>query len=192
MTWSWWRWGWNKSKLCGATIQDLEKLKDSEVADLFETTIGGKFAALTCWKKTETISERTSVLHSSTLHLKYLASQEEDALDDQRHSGYVTEEVVASKKEGPLAMQNYCQVNQVIRRIKWNLDTWPLSRNWLWNQNRKQQGGFQNTLKLLTQRQQTKTNLIENTKGKLLTEDKVIHLRWTAYYMEAVQCTITD
>ena len=29
-----------------------------------------------------------------------------------------------------------------------------------------------NTLKLLTQRQQTKTNLSENAKGKLLTEDK--------------------
>ena len=41
-----------------------------------------------------------------------------------------------------------------------------------------------NTLELLTQRQQTKTNLIENAKGKILTEDKEIHKRWTEYYKE--------
>ena len=41
-----------------------------------------------------------------------------------------------------------------------------------------------NTLKLLTQRQQTKTNLFENAKGKLLTEDKTMQKRWTEYYVE--------
>ena len=39
-----------------------------------------------------------------------------------------------------------------------------------------------NTLKLLTQRQQTK--LIENTKDKFLTENKAIHKRWTEYCTE--------
>ena len=39
------------------------------------------------------------------------------------------------------------------------------------------------TLKLLTQRQQRKTNSIENPNGKLLTKDNAIHKCWT----EAVQ-----
>ena len=34
-----------------------EKLKDREVADLFETTIGSTFAHLTCWKKTDNLTE---------------------------------------------------------------------------------------------------------------------------------------
>ena len=41
-----------------------------------------------------------------------------------------------------------------------------------------------NTLKLLTQRQHTKTNLIENAKSELLTENKAIHKRWTEYCTE--------
>ena len=41
-----------------------------------------------------------------------------------------------------------------------------------------------NTLKMLTQRQQTKTNLIENAKGKLLTEDIAIYKLWTEYGTE--------
>ena len=40
------------------------------------------------------------------------------------------------------------------------------------------------TRKLLTQRQQTKTKLIDNIKGKLITEEKAIHKRWTEYCME--------
>ena len=39
-----------------------------------------------------------------------------------------------------------------------------------------------NTLKLPTQRQQT--TLIENTKGKLVTEEKAIHKHWTEYCTE--------
>ena len=66
----------------------LEKLKDPEVVDLFETTIGGKFAALNLLEENKTISHGTSMEHSSTLHLKYMASrEEEEAIDDQRHSG---------------------------------------------------------------------------------------------------------
>ena len=46
-----------------------------------------------------------------------------------------------------------------------------------------------NTLKLLTQRQQTKTRLIEITNYKLLTEEKVIHKRWKN---TAWSCTTTN
>ena len=45
--------------------------------------------------------------------------------------------------------------------------------------NREYEKAAFDTLKLLTRQQQTKTELIENTKGKHLTEEKAIHKRWT-------------
>ena len=40
------------------------------------------------------------------------------------------------------------------------------------------------TLKLPNRSQQIKTTLIEDVKGKLLTEEEVIHKRWTEYCTE--------
>ena len=86
------------------------------------------------------------------------------------------------RKEGrsPLAIQNYSQVNKAIRRkvkqAKENLITDRCQDIDCGIRTGNSKTAF-NTLKLLTQRQQTKTNLIENAQGKLLTEDKAIHKR---------------
>ena len=52
---------------------NLERLKDPDVADLFEATIGGKFAALNLLE--EKIDNLTQKIHGAlvALHLKYLA-----------------------------------------------------------------------------------------------------------------------
>ena len=61
-----------------------------------------------------------------------------------------------------------------------------MQRNRFWNQNRKQQGGFQHSevTDSAKRQQQTETKLIENMKAKLLTEEKAIHKRWTEYCTE--------
>ena len=91
------------------------------------------------------------------------------------------------RKEGPLAMQNYSQVNQLIRRkmkqAKENCITYRCSETDCGIRTGNIKTAF-NTLKLLTQRQQTKTNFIENAKDTLLTEENAIHKRWTEYCTE--------
>ena len=52
---------------------NLEKLKDPEVADLFEVAFGGRFAALNLLEENlDNLTENT-MENSSALHLKYLA-----------------------------------------------------------------------------------------------------------------------
>ena len=87
------------------------------------------------------------------------------------------------RQAGRLAKQNYGQFNHVIGRkmkqqSKSKLDHRPMSRNWCGIRTGSSQTAF-NTLKLLTQRQQTKTILIENGKSNPLTECRAIHNRWT-------------
>ena len=81
------------------------------------------------------------------------------------------------RKEGPLAIQNYSKVNQAItRKMKQAKENWITGRHQeidcrvrTGNSNTAS-----NTLKLLTQRQKTKTNLIENVKAKLLTDAGIL------------------
>ena len=64
--------------------------------------------------------------------------------------------------------------------------------NWITDRCQEIDSGFRtrnswaafNSLKLLTQRQQTKAKLIENANTKLLTEETAIHKRCTEYYTE--------
>ena len=91
------------------------------------------------------------------------------------------------RQEGPVAIQNYSKVNQAIRgKLK------QAKENWISDRCQEIDYGITtgnskaafNTLKLLAQRQQTKTNVFENAKGKLLTYDKALHKRWTEYCTE--------
>ena len=98
------------------------------------------------------------------------------------------------RKEGPLAMQNYSQVHQAIRgKLKQAKENWITAR-------RKEIGcGIRtgnsktvfHTLKLLTQRQQTKKKAIHKQIHKSTTNPqtihkskKAIHKRWTEYCTE--------
>ena len=49
------------------------------------------------------------------------------------------------------------------------------------NQNRTREAAFDT---VLTHRKQTQTKLIENMKGKILTEEKATRKRWTEYCTE--------
>ena len=51
-----------------------------------------------------------------------------------------------------------------------------MQRNRFWNQNGKQQGGYRHSD--VTDSATTPTNLVENTKDQLSTEEKAIHKRW--------------
>ena len=83
-------------------------------------------------------------------------------------------------------MQKYSQVNQV-KKEKWITDRCHET----YCGKRKNKTAF-NTLTLLTQRQQTKTNLIEKAKRKLLTDDKSIHRRWIECYTELYNYKLTS
>ena len=92
----------------------LENLKAREVADLSETTITGTITALKLLE--EHIDNLTEYIHGA------LVDTASEVFGKARSPGwpttfqiYMTEEG-ASGKEGPLSMQNYNQVNQVIRR----------------------------------------------------------------------------
>ena len=135
-------------------------MKDPAAADLFKTTIEGKFAVPNLLE--ENIDNLTESIHGALVdnasellgkaRKKKKPRMTNDLLDlcERRRS------LKKRRKEGSLAMRNYSKVNKVIRRkikLVTELDHRPLSRNGLCYQNRKNKTAF-NTLKLLTQQQQ--------------------------------------
>ena len=156
-----------------------------EVTDLFETTIGGKFAALNLLA--ENIDNLAENIQGALVDT---ASEVLGKVRKKKNKPWMSNDILdlydrrrnlkKGRKEGPLAIQNYSQVNQVIRRKMKQAN-----ENWITHRCQEIDCGIRtgnskaafNTLKLLTQRQQTKTNSIENTQGKLLTEDRSITKR---------------
>ena len=96
---------------------NLEKLKDPEVADLFEATIGGKFAAFNLLE--ENIDTLTKSIHGALVDTasKVLGKSR------KRKKRWMTDDVLDQcdrrslkkiRQNGPVAMQKNSEVNQEI------------------------------------------------------------------------------
>ena len=171
-----------------------KKAENSQVADLCGATILGEFAALNLIE--ESINNLTQNIYDTASEALGNAGKKDEIMVDQQHSGSAWHE---KKPQGKKIRWPRGKA-----KLKWSrprnrkkngprkrkLDHKPMTRIWSWNQYRKDEGGSRaafNTLKLLTRRQQAKTELgplIENKKGKVSTEEKAIHKRWTDWSME--------
>ena len=97
----------------------LQKVKDSEVTDLFATAIGDKFAALN--RLQENVDNLTENIHGALVDIssEVLGKAGKNKKPWIANSSlYLCDRRILKKrrKDGPLAMQNYSQVNQIIRR----------------------------------------------------------------------------
>ena len=97
--------------------------------------------------------------------------------------------MIQEKKPQEKALWQYRSTAKSIKKSKYKKQA---TENWITDRRQEIDSGIRtghsmavfDTPKLLTQRQQTKTKLIENTTGKILTEEKAIHKQWTEYCTE--------
>ena len=145
---------------------NLKKLKGPKAVDLFEATIEGKFAALNLLG--ENIANPTENIHGALVDtasevLGKARKKEKPCMTNDILDLRDRRSLKKRRQGGPLAIQNYSQVNQAIRRKMKQT-----KENWISDRCQEIDCGIRtensktafNTLKLLTQQQQTKTNLI--------------------------------
>ena len=203
-TWLWWQWSWSWRKTWAVTAQDTSSIFKRWKTRMKQTYSKRWLEANLqhlCNLLAENIDNLTENLQRSLIDLLCLTKPE------RGNRGWpvtfwicVTGKETSRKEEMmALAMHNSSEVKQGIRRrnkkeAKDTSDTWFTDRCQEID-SAMRTGNSETafiTLKLLTWRQETKTNFIENTKGKHLRElreAKAMHeQRRTEYWTEWVTC----
>ena len=170
---------------------DLDKLRDPQVAAVFQAQLGGKFAAL-------------NLLDGSIDDLegnfrKTVLDTAEEVLGRQRKKKqpWVTNEVLdlcdkrrklkGTRHTTPEAAEQYREANKTVHKRMLEA-----KEDWISKQCETIEQGMERgickkayeTLKLLTKAKQNKSTVIEDSKGKLLTDDAAVLQRWTEYCQE--------
>ena len=170
---------------------NLEKLKDQNVAEVFQATLGGKFAALDFINEDiESIQDKfnTAITETSEEVLgrerqkkqKWMDNNILDLCDKRRNLKPLRHENDESKEK-------YRQVNKEIKEKKAKA-----KEEWIENKcnmiekemNRGNSKIAYETIKELTKTEQPRTTVIEDKDGKLLTESSAVLGRWTQYCQE--------
>ena len=170
---------------------DLEKLKDPEVAEMFQAQLGGKFAALNL------VDIEINDLTDSMNEAVRETAEEVLGRHRKKHHPWVTDNILdlcdkrrALKKDKhttPDGAKQYQETNRLVRKkMKEAKD------QWISDQCQKIEKGMArgnskqafNTLKQLTNVQQCKSSVIEDKSGTLLTESTAVLTRWTQYCQE--------
>lgn len=167
---------------------DLEKLKDPEVAEIFQAQVGGKFAALNL------LDSDVDTLASDFRDVLMTAADEVLGKQRKKIKPWVTQEVLdlcdkrrqlrAQKHTNDEARVQYQQAHRDVRKkMKEVKEEWieeqckTIDRD-MESGNSKQAYG---TLKALTKTSQPRTAVIEDHDGKLLTDGEDVLKRWTDY-----------
>ncbi|XP_076443965.1 uncharacterized protein LOC143282251 [Babylonia areolata] len=167
---------------------DLEKLKDPEIADVFQAQVGRKFAALNLMDiDVDTLSNNIKEVLTTT-------AEQVVGKKRKRIQPWVTNEVLdlcdkrreLRKKKHPSneARTKHQQVNREVRtKMK------AAKENWIEEQCEEVEKGMEagnskraySTLKTLTKTSQPRSAVIEDKDGKLLTDSEEVLKRWTEY-----------
>ncbi|XP_055865177.1 uncharacterized protein LOC129922560 [Biomphalaria glabrata] len=173
---------------------DLDKLKDPQVAAIFEAQVGGRFAALNILDSNDQdIDTQVNMLNTAVTDtaLEILGKLRppkkpwvtEDILQlcDKRR------ELKGKKLSDPKYVQEYKSVNKRIRKgMK------EAKKKWIENKcqeieqglNRNNSKKAYQLVKDLTTSKHGRTNTIQDKNNKCLTEDKDVLKRWTEYCSE--------
>ena len=167
---------------------DVDKLKDPNVADIFEAQVGGKFAALNL------IDVDIDTLSNSINHVLRTTAEEVIGHKQKNSQPWVTNDVVKLcderrelKKRKHVDAEGkklYQQANAKVRKKMTEA-----KEAWVDEQCHKIDSGIQigdskaayNTLKVLTKHKLPKVNHIEDNVGTLLTNKDEVMKRWTDY-----------
>ena len=167
---------------------DLEKLKDPEIAEVFQAQAGGKFAALQVLDsdvdalanniKEVLLTTADEVLGRKWKKIQPWVTKEVLDLCDRRH------ELRGQKHTSEEAKVQYLQANREVRtKMK------EAKELWIKEQCDAIERGFEkgqckqayDTLKVLTKTSQPRAPVIEDKDGKLLTDGEDVLRRWTEY-----------
>mgnify|MGYP006273469667 CR=1 FL=1 len=167
---------------------DLEKLRDPEVAEVFQAQLGGRFAALNILNNdindlTNSFNEAVRVTAEEVLGLerkKHKPWTSNDILDlcDKRRS------LKKTKHSTPQDAAQYRETNNLVRKKMREA-----KEQWINEQCENIEAGMTkgnskhayDTLKKLTKAQQNKSSVIEDCSGNLLTENSAVLKRWSQY-----------
>lgn len=170
---------------------NLEKLKDPEIAEAFQATIGGRFAPLTI------LGDENIEMMTTTFN-KIVTETATEILGKQRRTKkpWVTTDILdlcdqrrelKKEKSTPRGARKYRDMNNKIKtcmrkaKEKWiQTQCSEIEENLSKNNSKK---AYQ-LVKDLTTERLGKTTTIQDKSGKCLTEDREIHERWTEYCKE--------
>ncbi|XP_076436542.1 uncharacterized protein LOC143276040 [Babylonia areolata] len=167
---------------------DLEKLKDPEIADVFQAQVGGKFAALNLMDiDVDTLANNIKEVLTTT-------AEQVVGKKRKRIQPWVTNEVLdlcgkrrelrKKKHSSNEARTKHQQVNREVRtKMK------AAKENWIEEQCEEVEKGMEagnskrayDILKTLTKTSQPRSAVIKDKDGKLLTDSEEVLKRWTEY-----------
>ena len=167
---------------------DLDKLKDPDVAEVFQATVGGKFAALNL------IDNDVDSLASEVNDVLLAAAKEVLGKKRKKIKPWVTDEILdlcdkrrelRCKRDTSRELRaQYQQAHAEVRRkMKEARENWieeqcdTIEKSMVTGDSK----AAYNTLKVLTKTSQPRTAVIDNKDGKLLTDKDQVLERWTEY-----------
>ncbi|XP_069992393.1 uncharacterized protein [Penaeus vannamei] len=175
-----------KKQGCTRIKFDLEKLKDPDVAEIFQATIGGKYAALTLLDPDMDLGTLTNSFNKSVI------DSAKEVLGKHRRvkKPWVTAEILdlCDKHRELKANRNniqgttqYREVNQKIKKeMKKAKEVWLADQC----QNIEKSLKTYQLVKKLTSTKQAKITIMQDKTGVPLTENENILKRWTEYCSE--------
>ena len=178
---------------------NVDKLKDPQVARIFEASIGGKFATLNLLQDIDSLTDNMeeTLLETATEIL---------GKDRKKNKPWVTDDILdlcdlrrtfkktkKTKKDDPEAAKQHTLVNKNIRKRMREA-----KEKWITEQYESIDAGIRQgnskaayaTLKKLTKTQQPTATIIKDKDGSLLTEKAAVTKRWTEYCQKVYNFTI--
>ena len=170
---------------------DLERLKDPAVADMFQAQLGGRFAALSVLDSD--LNDLTTEFNEAVTE----TAKEVLGRQRKRHHPWVTNDILdlcdkrralkKAKYNSPEGAAQYRTANANVRAKMREA-----KENWIVQQCQGIEQGFAkgdskkayDMLKTLTKDQRSKSSVIEDKNGNLLTENSAVLARWTEYCKE--------
>ncbi|KAK3867667.1 hypothetical protein Pcinc_026891, partial [Petrolisthes cinctipes] len=169
---------------------NLEKLKDPRISEVFQATVGSKFAPLL------QLDEDLEAITNNFNSVMTETADEVLGKSQRKSKPWVTDFILElcdkrrnqkKKKNTPDGRAEYRKTNKDIRReMKYAKQRWitkqctDIEENLAFNNTKK---AFQ-LVKDLTKEKQAKVNSIKDKRGNSLTEEKEILERWTEYCSE--------
>ena len=170
---------------------NLDKLNDPEIAEIFQAQVGGKFAALA------TIDQDVETLANNLKEALITSAEEVIGRQRSKKQPWVTNKILElcdkrrglkkDKNSNQEAADKYRTINTKIRN-----EMKQAKEDWIENQCRTVEDSLAVgnskkayvTLRNLTKTQQKSASVIEDSKGKLLTDSTAVLGRWTEYCTE--------
>ena len=167
---------------------DLDRLKDSNVAEEFRATVGGKFAVLTL------LHEDVDAMADNVRDVLFTSAEEVLGKRRRKKQPWVTSDILdmcderrvlkKDKNKDLESASKYRIANNNIRKAMKKA-----KEEWIERQCDDIEESFStgntkkayDTLKSLTKTQQPKSSVIEDSNGQLLTESNAVLGRWTKY-----------